>query len=374
MKKLLLLSAITTTFLTTTTFALETNVKGFLALDMAVLKQVTKRHTALSTGIGVLDLKFFAEHENLSSKIKLDLDDTKLSDPYNLFEEATVSYKPTKDLKFTAGKGVVPFHRLHWGALEHTYIDSGSALPYPSVDLYWKDIDNKLITSVRYNNSVYKFNNAFTFWGDSKQLSRNADGSYSYDQNGRPYYENSKTFSTDHEWGLANKLEIYPLKGFEVSLSGVVYSQDLNPDTNWALDSGFGYETDKLEIWFETMYGQSSQSRNYQTYYDKDLKATVNPSIFKKRENTYQLGAEVYLTDLMNYVVNSEYAIIKNNLWSKVKNENKAAKFDNAIKFKIAKAAHIATGVMYEKMWKDEAGVKSTVNALEVAAKLSFWF
>lgn len=363
--------------MSTKSFALDTDVKGFIALDLATIEQIQHKRTAIESGIGVLDLKIYANHENMSAKFKLDLDDSSIGEAYNIFEEATATYKFNSSFKATAGKGVVPFHKLHWGAMENSYIDGGTIIGvYP----YWVDVDEKIILSMNYRNQDLKFNNSFTFWGDSQQFKRNSQGEfYTTPKTGYAELEttNAKTFRTTDEWGLANKFEFYPIKGWEFSLGGIMYDHDLNPDVNWAVDTGFGYETDKVEVWFETMYGRGST-----THYAKY-------STFKKWDNTYQLGAEFYGTDLFNYVVNSEYAIIDDTQWpgnatykfntsNLINDRTKTAKLDLALKIKVAKMAHISVGVVGEKQWRKKTYATSvsetTTQAGQAGVKLSFWF
>ncbi len=365
--------------MSTKSFALDTNVKGFIALDLATIEQIENKKTAIETGIGVLDLKVYANHENMSAKFKLDLDDSKLDQPYNIFEEATATYKFNSSFKATAGKGVVPFHRLHWGAMENSYIDGGTIIGvYP----YWVDVDEKVILSMNYRNQDLKFNNSFTFWGDTVQFKRDRQDNFYTTPSNNTGTElstvNSKTFRTTDEWGFANKLEFYPIKGWEFSLGGIIYDHDLNPDLNWAVDIGAGYETDKVEVWFETMHGRGSTAK-FAKY-----------SSFKKIDNTYQLGAEFYGTDLFNYVVNTEYASIDDTQWGQdsvyanfnksglINERNRTMKIDLALKIKVAKMAHVSVGVVGEKQWKKQTYATSvnetTIQAGQAGAKLSFWF
>ena len=365
--------------MSTKSFALDTDVKGFIALDLATIEQIQNKRAAIETGIGVLDLKVYANHENMSAKFKLDLDDSNLDEPYNIFEEATATYKFNSSFKATAGKGVVPFHRLHWGAMENSYIDGGTIIGvYP----YWVDVDEKIILSFNYRNQDLKFNNSFTFWGDTVQYKRNSQGDFYTTPSATTGTElttvNSKTFRTTDEWGFANKFEFYPIKGWEFSLGGIIYDHNLNPDVSWGVDFGAGYETDKVEVWFETMHGRGSTAK-FAKY-----------STFKKLDNTYQLGAEFYGTDLFNYVVSSEYAVIDDTQWRKdstytkfnssdlINDKTKTAKLDLALKIKVAKMAHVSVGVVGEKQWRKKiyptSVSETTTRAGQAGVKLSFWF
>ena len=67
--------------------ALDTSVRGFIALDALNYEKVQKQKGAAVIGIGVLDLKVFAEQDDMSAAIKLDLDG-KLDRENNIFEEA----------------------------------------------------------------------------------------------------------------------------------------------------------------------------------------------------------------------------------------------------------------------------------------------
>jgi len=58
-------------------YSLDTTVKGFIALDALNYKKIERTKDTLKVGIGVLDLKIFAEQDNMTAAIKLNLD-TKL--------------------------------------------------------------------------------------------------------------------------------------------------------------------------------------------------------------------------------------------------------------------------------------------------------
>ena len=73
-------------------YALDTSVRGFIALDALNYEKVQKQKGAAVIGIGVLDLKIFAEQDDMSASIKLDLDG-KLDKENNIFEEAYATYK-----------------------------------------------------------------------------------------------------------------------------------------------------------------------------------------------------------------------------------------------------------------------------------------
>ena len=75
--------------------AFDTSVKGFIALDAFNYKKIQKSNGALDIGIGVLDLKIFAEQESMTAAIKLNIDGN-LAVQNNLFEEAYATYRGFK--------------------------------------------------------------------------------------------------------------------------------------------------------------------------------------------------------------------------------------------------------------------------------------
>ena len=55
-------------------FSLDASVRGFIALDAANFEKISGQKGSTVIGIGVLDLKIFAEQDDMSVAMKLDLD------------------------------------------------------------------------------------------------------------------------------------------------------------------------------------------------------------------------------------------------------------------------------------------------------------
>lgn len=359
-------------FLSANAFALDAEVKGFLALDLFRLIKVENKNQSVETGIGVLDLKIYGSQDNVFARFKLDLDDSKLGEPYNIFEEATATYKYSDMVQFTAGKGVVPFHRLHWGVIENTYIDGGSVI---GTENSWRDVDQKIILSMRIGDFKQGFMNHFTFWGESKAVSRDRDGQLLFDANDSLTFTNAKTFKTDEERGLANKFEYFVNNNWSTSLSAIYYKSDLAPDESYAFDTGARYRDALWELWFEYMYGLKT------THY-ADKYATK-----AKNEHFVQFGAERKITNFVNVLIDAEALWVKDlrhdnrGATSKLRfNDGKTyqtnnAKFEAGVKLNISKSAFITIGTLIEKQWQEVDSVKrDPIHAYELATKLSVWF
>ncbi|PIP96236.1 MAG: hypothetical protein COW00_19945 [Bdellovibrio sp. CG12_big_fil_rev_8_21_14_0_65_39_13] len=355
-------------------FALNAEVKGFLALDLLRVSKVKNRSQSVETGIGVLDLKIYGNQDNIFARFKLDLDDSKLGEPYNIFEEATATYRFRDNMMITAGKGVVPFHRLHWGVIENTYIDGGSVI---GTENSWRDVDQKIILSFRLGEFKSGWINHTTFWGESKAVSRDRDGALTYDSNDALTFTNAKTFKTDEERGFANKLEFFPNNALSLSVGAIYYKADIAPDQSYAFDTGAKYRTSEWELWTEYMYGV------------KTTNASDKYATREKAEHFLQFGAEKTVNQLINVLVDIEGIMVKDLRHSdrgptgKLRfNDGKTYKTNNAkiesgVKFKISKAAFVTVGALFEKQWQkiDEVdSSKSPLHAYEFATKLSFWF
>jgi hypothetical protein len=403
MKKLLYTLVLVLACLPVSSHALETSLKGFIALDALNFEKISGEKGAAVIGIGVLDLKIFAEQDNMSAAIKLDLDG-KLATDFNIFEEAYGTYRGKQNWRLSLGKGVVKFQNLHWGAVENTYLDGGSIL---GTEQNWRKQSRKNFMAISYGGRSQGFIDQFTFWGDSVE--------YEYDDNGKLIYltrsENGKNvisgyktaqekaFSTNKQLGFGNKLELFATDAWKFTAGQILYKSEFADDVSWAVDFGGNYETSAMEGWFDVLYGYTNKLP-YDSYTTKD-----------KTELFYQFGAEYYLDETWSLVGNTEGVFVKDvqhtyaNLSfidpvskktvNTVPSDEQAAKsgqtvksfqykVEAAIKYKLTKTSFITTGGLYEKKIADRNDVedlKSIPNmkypnreAIKLSSAISFWF
>ncbi len=347
--------------------AFDTNIAGFMALDLLMFNKHESRSATLENGIGVMDLKVYANQDNLSGKVKLDLDDSSIGTKYNIIEELLASYKVNEMLKITSGKGPVPFHSLHWGAMENTYIDGGTVLETRTNDgdrLKWTDVDNRIVTTLAVGNKGQKFINSLSFYGNSYTIRRNTDGSLDLDSRNQIQTDNSFTMNTKKERGVANKLEFFPTQNLKLALGGILFHNKINPKADsWALDFGGGYESGDLEVWFNSMYGFSSESIHYRY------------AVKEQKEHTYQLGMEYAYAEKWSFVANGELLYLTALKHDDLRNEVTQYKLDLANKYKLSPKAHFAVGVVGERRhYKRINYYNYETGAIELAGKVSFWF
>ncbi|MEI8347217.1 MAG: hypothetical protein WCG27_07105 [Pseudomonadota bacterium] len=359
-------------------FAFDTQVKGFLALDLMNVRAIEYQRAApdVTAGVGAFDLKFFAEQERLTLKIKLDLDGTELN-YYNIFEEVTARYRLTDMVSFEAGKGVIYFHQKHWGVLEASYYDSGSIL---GANNSWRDQDNKLLTVINFGSYQQRFINHFTFYGSSSAPNRNPDGTLIYNTDGTKKYFNQKSFRSKYERGFADQIEFFPTKELSLAIGGVHYWSQVNPQRSWALDTNGEYKSDLWQFWWEYLYGFTSQ--------DEDAASYARPLQW---EQVAQIGAEYSINELYSALLDIEgcwahgaeypHKITANGKTtidanrrgqsSKVTNY----KVDLGTKIKLYPSAFMTLGVAGElKNMRESDRPDKTIRAAEAAAKLSWWF
>jgi hypothetical protein len=360
--------------------AYNTQVKGFLALDLLKIQKIDtypKDHLSYTAGIGTFDLKFNAEQDRLSLRIKLDLDDKSLTYVGNIFEEVTANYRLNDMWNFTAGKGVVPFHQKHWGVLQNCYVDGGTVLEaYPK----WNDQDEKYLGIINYGSYNRGFINSFTFYGDSKDVDREADGSESLSNvagkgDVKRGYKNQLSFDAQYQHGFANQFEVYPIKGLTLAVAGIHYWNAVNPKASWAVDANGKFKNDRGEIWAEYVYG----------YYSSDYWTSY--SVLYDHEMVGQVGGELYLTDTWSALANLEYQWSNrqeyNYIDSKDKNyrrgqkvEMNAYKADVGMKAKIDNSAYITLGAIAERKTEKQSDrpKRDAVNAYVVGSTFSWWF
>ena len=367
-------------FLYSTTLpAYEIKLKGFIAADILNLEQIKKQEEkadrSFHSGIAVLDLKLYGSFDKLQSKIKLDLDGSSLSQRYNLFEEATLSYQIFPRLKIKMGKGLVPFHRKHWGVLKHSYCDSGSEL---NPEHSWRDQDRKMLLSFIYGSYRSGLINSFTLWGNSSRPFYE-DGKLKFigkegSEIRRLSYMNKINFNTSEEQGIADKLELFFDRTHTLSFAGIAYNSKWNPHWSYAADVGYRYRTGKREIWFEYVYGV------YGTHWGAKY------AVHKNKEHLFQLGADQYLNHRFNIVANAEYAKVDKQNHSAERGNTRnndgllhdvdTFKLESGLKLKFpGRSGHMTLGVFYEQKSKTSGGIEQPKrSAIQLANTLAFWF
>jgi hypothetical protein len=378
--------------------AFDTSVKGFIALDALNFEKIASSKGTTVLGIGVLDLKIFAEQDDMSAALKLDLDG-KLDKENNIFEEAYATYKGVPNMRFSLGKGVVRFQNLHWGAIENTYQDGGSVI---GSDNSYRKVSRKAFLAASYGGRSLGFINQFTIWGDSTELSTSQEGSLVYvtsrsgSNNTITGYKTEEVtaFNTGKQIGLANKLELFANDQLKITTGQLFYKNRLGgAKQNYALDVGANYETASFEMWMDALYGFTSRLP-FDTFTTE-----------AKNEYFLQVGAEFILDEKWSLVENAEALYIKDlqhtyvsfidsgttytptsqqTEKSGVTNKIFTFKLETAVKYKLTKSAQITAGALYEKKQTTSNGVKdlsfvrdvrnANRDAYKVATSVSFWF
>ncbi len=377
-------------------WALDAEIKGFIALDLLGIEKIDSKKLDATSGLGALDLKVYATHQDFTAKIKLDLDDSNLGSGYNLYEEANVTYRASSDLKIIAGKGKVPFHRMRYGVTESSYIDSGSLL---GSDHSWRDVDQKIVVTASYGSFKKKYFIHTTIYGNSEEFEKNIDGTIKANFNSRfNSYELSKrpsnSFHIRDELGLASKLEYFFTRQLEMSAAAIYYkSQWQKP--SWAVDYGGRYRVGEHEIWWESEYAlyRTHPFDRYASFYQTEL--------------YFGVGAEYRLNSKWALLTNWEAMIVNNWAWpdqpinpldnngtggfTNQKTENALYENDNykaelGLKYYFQKSAFVTLGFMYEKKISKKDHSKTAANndttafrnpnrdGRQVKAGLAFWF
>lgn len=397
MKKYLLSLFLVPAFLPVSSFALETSLRGFIALDALNYEKVHRETGSAVIGIGVLDLKVFAEQDNMTAAIKLDLDG-KLEKENNIFEEAYATYKGIKNWRLSLGKGVVRFQNLHWGAVENSYQDGGTVI---STENSYRKVSRKAFLAVSYGGRSQGFINQFTFWGDSDEFDYTQEGRLQYVTTGSGANrqitgyktEQVTAFSTSKQLGLANKLEYFATDAWKFTFGQLFYKSEFQDKASYAVDFGANYESPLMEIWVDSLYGFTSKMP-YESYTTK-----------AKTEYFLQVGAEYYLDEKWSVVGNTEglyvkdlahtYANFTENGTTYVPSSDQSqrsghtvkvftGKVEGAVKYKIAKSAHLTVGGLYERKLAERDGVKDLTfirgvynansEAFKLSSSISFWF
>ena len=376
-------------------FALDTAVKGFIALDVFNYKKIERQKDALDIGIGVLDLKVFAEQEDMLAAIKLNIDGN-LAIQNNIFEEAYATYRGIKNLKITLGKGVVKFQNLHWGVVANTYQDGGTVLESENS---WRKISNKALLSFAYGNKDVGFTDTFTLWGDSQEIQ--------FDEKGNPKYLSSGTttkyitayetksvpaFTTQKQLGLANKFELYKANDWTFITGQAYFKNKLQDKPSYALDFGATLDGKIWEYWLDAIYGFTSKAP-YEQY-----------TTFRKYEYFVQTGLQYHFDEFWSALTNLEYRHVKDGMHtyspftldgvnyaadSKIDRGGQTVvsssyKIEVGGQYKLSKSSFITTGVLYERKIAAKDGVKDltfikgvynpNTEAFELLSSISFWF
>ncbi len=383
------------------TIAFDTSVKGFIALDLANIEKIEGKKLDPQVGIGVLDLKVFAEQDGLTFNMKLDLDG-KLAEANNIFEEAYVGYRGIRDWRFNAGKGVIKFQNIHWGVAENSYQDGGSII---STENSWRKLSRRAFVSTSYGHKNVGFLNTTSIFGDSSEIKTNDDGNPTYDTtctntNGcsptyvKGYtYEQVKAFNINKQIGLANKFEYFFDKDITLTQGLVANRNKFTDKTSWAATVSFRYETEPLEVWSEIIYGYTSTAP-YEKY-----------ATYAKTETFAQLGMEYALTPDWSYLANAEFLIVDDQahtyrdfvIGSKTfkkdsytikkdgsRYKSQQGKFETGVKYKLNKSAHITFAGIAERKEVEKDGVKDLKridgvydpnrSAYKFITSLSYWF
>lgn len=275
--------------------AQELSTRGFIALDLFSLDKQESRPAEQEMGVGTLDLKLYAQKDDLSAKIKLDLDGD-LSERHSIFEEALVYYRLSPNWNITFGKGKIPFHQMHWGVIINSYVDGGSVL---GTENSIRDFDEQIMLSIRYGQFSRGFFNHFTVFGDPQQVARNSNGrpcfGTSCSSSGSSYEVDSlRSFSLEYQRGVANQFEYFITRELEAAFSLLWYKRDVDPNDNYSAGLSMRYRRPDFELWSEFTTGQYSKSQ------------FLRFSAKRQVEHWFQLGMEKQLSEKYSLLLNIE--------------------------------------------------------------------
>lgn len=385
-------------------YAFDTSVKGFIALDAFNYEKIEGKKAGAIVGIGVLDLKIFAEQDNMTAAMKLNLDGN-LGDKYSLFEEAYASYRGIPGFRLSLGKGVVRFQNLHWGVVENTYYDGGSVL---GSENSFRKLSEKAYASVSYGGKSKGFINTFWFWGDSREIaydsqdaviystSTTSDSSSSSKTTLTGYKtDNVVAFDTSKQTGLANKIELFNFGNWTLSNGLTYYKKSEAKRPTYAIDFGANYESADIEIWVDLLFGQTHKLpyEQYPTYsndeyflqvgFDKSITETwswvSNAEYLYTNNQQWTYPSTVAITSTKSYTVDSNFTSRSGQLV-----KTKQYKLETGAKYKLSKTSFTTIGVLYENKRSSLNGVenlnyiKSASNpnrhAYKFSASVSFWF
>ncbi len=377
-------------------FSFDTQVKGFIALDALNFKKIQRQTDSMDIGIGVLDLKVFAEQDNMLAAIKLNIDGD-LTKRNTLFEEAYATYRGFKNWKLTLGKGVVKFQNLHWGVVANSYQDGGTIL---ETENSVRKLANKALFAFSYGNKDIGYMNTFTIWGDSQEIQ--------FDEKGNPKFTSSNgtgtkfitayqtkdvpAFTTQKQLGLANKIEIYKGNGWSFNNGLMYFKNKLQDIPSYAVDFGATLDSLTWEFWLDAIYGFTSKApfESYTTY--------------RKNEYFVQTGLQYHFNELWSILTNMEYLHVKDQAhtyktftqdgvnYSADSTIDKSGqtvvstnyKFELGGQYKLSRSSFVTSGVLYERKIAARNGVSDltfikgvfnpNTEAFQLLTSVSFWF
>lgn len=339
--------------------AAEIEWGGFIAVDLLRVTKQDGREQDNVMGVGSLDLKLTAQKERTYFRLKLDLDDSSIGKPYKIFEEARLAYRMTPDWQFSVGKGTVRFHRMHWGGINASYFDNGSAIG----GYHWTfgDQDNKLLASIEYGSRRSMLHTLTVYGDDTLHLDKNSDGSVKTDPaTGKPIVEpTSKELDFGDQRGGAYRVDTALGGGWDASAAALAYWHRFNPNLNYAFDLGVEYKDPLWNLWAEVMWGRSSSFvYNYED----------------RTETLAQLGVEYLVIPTLGLIADVETATFEYVSTSGPLPEDivgTMSKLELAARYELQPMTYWTNGVMLER--QDLMGSKP-VEATQFLSSFSHWF
>ena len=361
-------------------FAIDSEIKGFIALNTLSYEKIEDKDATMTMGIGTFDLKFYFNHEDFGAKIKLDLDG-QLSDSNNLYEEAMVSWRGFRNLKISIGKGKLRFHQVSYGVLQSSYIDGGSLLgTYHS----FRDQDRKIMSEIAYGGYKLGFRNTFAVYADAAQptvdTNSGNDPGYYVDFNTKYLeYRNVKEIDTRADYGIVNQLTFFPVRGLHFSVGALLRDREADDNKNYSFDFNGKYKTGNWELIWEYAYAYVSTHPNDRF------------SVEHQNEQMAQFQTLYTLSDITKLQINLEAAFIRGQRFNSsnipgtvlgqtsrnngTSSGNNNYKVDTGILWKVAKRVNLKFGIMYERKY---SWYQNDYNGFQYAWSLgsgiNFWF
>lgn len=361
-------------------YAFDFEVKGFVAMDLlAISKQETKDAEA-EIGYGTADVKFYFNHEEFSSKVKLDIDGG--TTPYDLMEEVLISYRASDSIKYNFGKGKIRFHEMHYGITDITYTDGGYLL---NTQHSFRDQDRKYLANIELGRRSTGLVQNITLFGSNQEVQRTfEDDNIPNVKDNKLIYTQEKTFNTAHQRGLAYQIQILPDFETKYLASALYYWRDIDPDADWAFNIAYNKNTPSFELWFEYIFAYTSKHPN------------DNYSQRKQYDALWQLGYLYKLTDKWGIGFNLESALVRkthhNNADLKAPfngskyNDGQTARYESykldiGGQCKVSKKVQFNTGVVVEKQFRFDSNFTgaaskklSNLTAYGLNAGFSFFY
>lgn len=365
-------------------YAFDFEVKGFVAMDLLAISKQESKDVAAEIGYGTADVKFYFNHEEFSSKVKLDIDGG--TSPYDLMEEVLISYRASDNIKYNFGKGKIRFHEMHYGITDITYTDGGYLLnTYHS----FRDQDRKYLANLELGRRSNGLVQNFTLFGSNQEARRDFnDESLPVITNDKLVYTQEKTFNTTTQRGLAYQIQILPDFETKYLASALYYWRDIDPDADWAFNVAYNKNTPTFEFWFEYIFAYTSKHPN-DNYTQK-----------KQYDMLWQLGYLYKLTDKWGIGFNFESAYVRqlhhdssdysvaDDIGQTKYNDGQTARYqsfklDMGGQCKVSKKVQFNTGVVIEKQFaraspfntnKDPSVKLSNLTAYGLNAGFSFFY